>query len=150
LRKTERARLIPELRKHLSEPRSKAYRTASNDFAELTTLLIKIVENERLRLQTAADSILSVAEIIPLTADVFHRAKGIQSACDLSYQDSIVLASVLQHLTDVLPAESAFLNRKTKDFADPNILDMLDKFGCRFFGRFDHALAFIESGLKGR
>lgn len=55
----ERMRLVPELRKHLSElGRSKPYRTASDDFAELTTLLIDSVESERTRLQTAADGIL--------------------------------------------------------------------------------------------
>jgi hypothetical protein len=62
---SERMRLIPELRKHLSElGRSKPYRTAS-DFAELTTLLINSVESERTRLEAAADGILDAAEIIP-------------------------------------------------------------------------------------
>jgi hypothetical protein len=48
------------------------------------------------------------------------------------------------------PTESCFLNRNTKDFADPNIRDVLDGFGCRFFGRFDHALGFIEARFRSQ
>ena len=76
---------------------------------------------------------------------MFHEAKGFQFAYDMSFQDSIVLASVVRHLMETKPAESCFLNRNTKDFALPNIRDMLDEFGCKFFGRFDHALGFIEA-----
>jgi hypothetical protein len=127
----ERMRLIPELRKHLSElGRSKPYRTASDDFAELTTLLIDSVESERMRLQVAADGVLDAAEIIPLTAGVFREAKAFRFGFDMSFQDSIVLASVVLHLMETKPAESCFLNRNTKDFADPNIRDVLDGFGC--------------------
>jgi len=147
----ERMRLIPELRKHLSElGRSKPYRTASDDFAELTTLLIDSVESERMRLQVAADGVLDAAEIIPLTAGVFREAKAFRFGFDMSFQDSIVLASVVLHLMETKPAESCFLNRNTKDFADPNIRDVLDGFGCRFFGRFDHALGFIEARFRSQ
>jgi len=147
----ERSRLIPELRKHLSElGRSKPYQKDSNTFAELTSLLINGGESERARLQVAVDGILNAAEIIPLNSEVFHEAKGFQLAFDMSFQDSIVLASVVRHLTDTKPTESCFLNRNTKDFADPNIRDMLDQLGCRFFGRFDHALDFIEAHLRSQ
>ncbi len=66
----------------------------------------------------------------------------------MSFQDSIVLTSVVGHLKETKPAESCFLNRNTKDFADPNIRDLLDGLGCKFFGRFDHALGFIEAHLR--
>jgi hypothetical protein len=71
---------------------------------------------------------------------MFYRAAGIQTALDMSVQDSIVLASVVHHLAETNPAESFFLNRNTKDFDDPNVREMLEEFGCKFFGRFDNGL----------
>ena len=63
----------------------------------------------------------------------------------MSAQDSIVLASVLSHLGDT--TESCFLNRNTKDFDRPDIREMLDEYGCKFFGRFDEGLRYIEARL---
>lgn len=68
----------------------------------------------------------------------------------MSFQDSVVLSSVVGHWRSAKSAESCFLNRNTKDFADPNIRDLLDQFGCRFFGRFDNALGFIQAHLRGK
>ena len=147
----ERSRLVPELRKHLSElSRSKPYRSASSTLTELTSLLISSGESERARLDGALDGILSAAEVIPLDSDVFHQARGIQLSFDMSFQDSIVLASVIRHLAETNPAESCFLNRNTKDFDDPYIRDILDGLRCKFFGRFDHALSYIEARLSGQ
>ena len=94
------------------------------------------------------DGILKAAEVIPLDSDVFHQAGGIQTGLGMSMQDSIVLASVVRHLAETKPAESCFLNRNTRDFDDPNVRDILEEFGCRFFGRFDHALQYVEAHLS--
>ena len=66
----------------------------------------------------------------------------------MSVQDSIVLASIVSHLAATKPVESCFLNRNTKDFDDPNVQEMLDEFGCKFFGRFDDGLHYIEARLR--
>lgn len=66
----------------------------------------------------------------------------------MSFQDSIVLASVIRHLAETRPAVSCFLNRNTKDFDDPSVREMLDESGCKFFGRFDDALHYIEAHLR--
>jgi predicted nucleic acid-binding protein len=148
-RGNERSRLSAELQKHLSElGRSKTYREVSGNFSELAALLIASAERERAGLQSATDGMLKAAEIIPLNSDVFHQAGGIQVAFDMSVQDSIVLASVVSHLAATKPAESCFLNRNTKDFDDPNVREMLDEFGCKFFGRFDDGLHYIEARLR--
>jgi predicted nucleic acid-binding protein len=148
-RANERSRLSAELQKQLSElGRSKPYREATSSFNEITALLIRSAEIERAGLERATDGILKVAEVIPLDSDVFHTAGGIQVALDMSAQDSIVLASVVRHLAAAKPAGSCFLNRNTRDFADPNVRDMLEDLGCKFFGRFDDAVHFIESRLR--
>lgn len=145
-RGNERTRLSAELQKQLSElGRSKPYREAPSNFSELTALLIRSAERERAGLQHAIEGMLRVAEVIPLDSDVFYQAGGIQVVFDMSAQDSIVLASVVRHLAGTKPAESCFFNRNTKDFDDPNVRDMLDEFGCRFFGRFDDGLHYIEA-----
>ena len=148
-RGNERSRLSAELQKHLSElGRSKTYREVSGNFSELAALLIASAERERAGLQLATDGMLKAAEIIPLDSDVFHQAGGIQVAFDMSVQDSIVLASIVSHLAATKPVESCFLNRNTKDFDDPNVREMLDEFGCKFFGRFDDGLRYIQARLR--
>ena len=145
----ERSRLSAELQRQLSElGRSKTYRDASSSFREITALLIRSAESERAGLERAIDGILKAAEVIPLNSDLFYQAGGIQIALDMSAQDSIVLASVVRHLAETKPAESCFLNRNTRDFDDPNVRDMLEEFRCKFFGRFDHALQYIEGHLQ--
>ncbi|MGO9965687.1 MAG: PIN domain-containing protein [Bryobacteraceae bacterium] len=145
----ERRRLSAELQKQLSElGRSKSYREASSSFNEITALLIRSAESERAGLERAGDGILRAAEVIPLDSDVFYQAGATQLAFDMPAQDSIVLASIVRHLAETKPAESCFVNRNTKDFDLPNVREMLEEFGCRFIGRFDHALQYIEAHLR--
>jgi hypothetical protein len=145
----ERSKLGRELQRQLSElGRSKPYREASSSFNELTALLIRSAEGERAGLERVINGILKTAEVIPLDSEIFYRAAGIQTALDMSIQDSIVLASVVHHLNETKPPESYFLNRNTKDFDDPNVREMLEGLGCKFFGGFDNGLQFIEAQLR--
>jgi hypothetical protein len=140
---------LPNLQKHLSElGRSKTYREAPGNFGELVALLITSAGSERTGLRRVTDGMLKTAEIIPLNSDVFHAASRIQFAFDMPAQDSIVLASIASHLMATKPAESCFLNRNTKDFDVPNVRDVLDQFGCKFFGRFDDGLHYVEARLR--
>jgi hypothetical protein len=148
-KRNKRYSLAEELKGQLSElGRSKPYRDASNDFTQLIALLIGSAERERAGLDGAMHGLLNAAEVIPLDTDLFHRASGIQSAFDMSLQDSLVLASVVQHLANAQPPQSCFLNRNTKDFGNPDVRGVLDDLDCKFFGRFDHALGYIESWLR--
>jgi predicted nucleic acid-binding protein len=146
---SERSKLGTELQRQLSElGRSKPYRDASGSFNELTALLIRSAEGERAGLERAVEGILRTAEVIPLDSNMFYRAAGIRVAFDMSIQDATVLASVVHHLNETKPAESCFLNRNTRDFDDPNVRELLEEFGCKFFGRFDNGLQFIEAQLR--
>ena len=105
----ERSRFIPELRKHLAElARSKSYQKDSPAFTEIVSLVIASEDRERAQLEAAVDALLNVAEIIPLTSEIFQEAKGFQAKFDMSFQDSVVLSSVIGHLRDARPAESCF------------------------------------------
>jgi hypothetical protein len=67
---------------------------------------------------------------------------------ELSLQDALVLASIQLHLDRGRPSESCFLNRNVKDFDDPRVREMLDKYGCKLLGSFDRGLAYIQSRLR--
>jgi hypothetical protein len=58
-----------------------------------------------------------------------------------------MLASIVSHLSETKPVKSCHLNRNTKDFDDPNVRQILDDFGCKFFARFDQGLRYVESCL---
>jgi predicted nucleic acid-binding protein len=145
----ERSRLSAELQKHLSElGRSRPYREAPSTFSELVAILIRSAEHERAGLERTVEEMLKTADVIPLDSGIFHQASAIQLGLDMSAQDSIVLASIVSHLSETKPAESCFLNRNTKDFDDPNVREMLDAFGCKFFARFDDGLRYVEAHLR--
>lgn len=148
-KQSERNRLSTELQQHVSElGRSRAFRASSGTFSELAGLLIRSTEREREGLERAMEAILNAAQVIPLDSDVFRQASGIQTTLDLPVQDSIVLASIYFHLVKTKPDKNCFLNRNTKDFDDPNVREILDEFGCKFFGRFDDGLRFVEASLR--
>jgi hypothetical protein len=142
------AKLSNELKTHLAElGRSKPYRDMPDAFSELAAVLIRSAEQERKGLERVIERMLQTVQMIPLDADVFYSVRTLQVEHGMSAQDSIVLASIVGHLSDTQPVESCFLNRNTKDFDDPKVRERLDFFGCNFFGRFDEGLRYIETHL---
>jgi hypothetical protein len=127
--------------------RSKPYRGVPDDFSALASLLIRSADQERDGLQRVIGGLLRTAEVIPLEGGIVTAGGDLQTAFAMSGQDAIVLASVLQHLDRTKPAESCFLNRNSRDFDDPDVRERLDRFGCRFFARFDHGCQFILARL---
>ncbi len=91
--------------------------------------------------------LLNSASIIPLTADILKEAATYEAPYDLQPQDSIVYASVITHLRENHLQIACFLNRNSKDFDSPNIVDELSGFNCRMIARFDQGLAFIQAQI---
>jgi len=143
-----RNRLNNELQQQLSElGRSKPYRGVPGDFGALASVLIRSADQERDGLQRAIRGLLRTAEVIPLDGGIVRAAGELQTTFAMSGQDAIVLASVLWHLDHTKPPESCFLNRNSRDFDDPDVRERLERFGCRFFARFDHGCQFILAHL---
>lgn len=149
-KKSDREKFIAELRRHRDElGRSKAYRAAMGNLSELVDLLVKSASRERAGLEGVIGRILKVAEIIPLDASVIGLAGAAQIAFDISFQDSIVLASVFSHLGETKPTESCFLNQNTRDFDTPNVKGtLMDQHGCKLFGKFDYGLRYVKARLR--
>jgi hypothetical protein len=147
-KKNARSRLENDLRPQLYElARSRAYREISATFDEYADLLTRSAERERAGLRRTIELLLRAAEVIPLDSGVLDMAGDMEASFELSAQDSIVFASVMSHLGDTEPEQSCFLNRNTRDFDHPGVRKMLDEFSCKFFGRFDEGLRYIEARL---
>ena len=61
--------------------------------------------------------------------------------------DSLVLGSVMTHLSETNPDVSCFLNKNAKDFDTPDVRDELRPYNCRLIGSFEHGLNYISSTL---
>ena len=143
-----RERLRDDLNTELGQlSRSISYREEIQALSNIVGLLTRSEEEEKQRLHSALDQILRLAEVIPTEARTISSAAQLQLSFDLSPQDSVVYASVLQHLDGSERKESCFLNRNAKDFNDPGILATLERYRCKFLPRFDAGLQYIRSRL---
>jgi PIN domain len=146
-----RSRLSSELRPHLNElGRSKQHRDVPASFDALASVLAGSAQLELKGLQRTVLRLLKIVEVIPLDSGILRTATKLQFQYDLSGQDSIVLASVLAHLSLHQAHESCFLNRNHKDFDDPDIRERLNAFACEFFANFDQGLKYISSKLESQ
>jgi predicted nucleic acid-binding protein len=141
-----------ELQRNLETELRQLARTASytariNSIQDIASLLVRSNEEEKQRFIRYRDRLLSIAEIIPLTIDVLREAATHESPYDLTPQDALVYASVIAHLRQHKPPVSCFLNRNSKDFDNPDIVDELDKNHCKMIPRFDHGYDFIQARL---
>lgn len=139
------SQLIQEI-KELS--RSKPYSDFMRDSQEITDLLIRSNEEERKRLDLALSDILTLADIIPIEANVIKSAIAFQNSLNLSPQDSIVYASVVTHLESGVSAPKCFLTKNAKDFVNPDIIEQLTAYECKLLTKFEDGLGYIQSHLE--
>lgn len=128
--------------------RSKPYKDEVEEIHRLTAFLIRSQQEEKDRLLTTLDRLLNITEVIPLESTILSLAAKYQFDHDLRLQDSIVLASVLNHLRTSTSSSKCFLNKDRKDFGDPDIVDALDECGCKILFRFDDGFNYITSQLR--
>jgi predicted nucleic acid-binding protein len=126
--------------------RSKPYKTETDAFQAVVSLLVRSGEEEKQRLFQTRDRLLKVAEVIPLAKDILASAAFLQTKHGISPQDAIVYASMVQHLDLTGPAKCCFLNND-RDFSDPDIEDTLTKRGCRMLFSFSNGYNYIQSQI---
>jgi predicted nucleic acid-binding protein len=125
--------------------RSRPYRESSEKFQELTKLLVDSGEQEKHRLNATLYRILGAAQIIPISLETIRAAIAFQSSRDLSPQDSIVYASILEHLVKAPEGQHCFITKDAKDFANPDVVTDLANYNCRLITKFADGLGFIRS-----
>jgi hypothetical protein len=79
--------------------RSKPYRERVEAIQSITGFLVRSEQEEKESLLSTQSRLLNIAEVIPLSSAVLSSAMAYQADHDLSFQDSIVYASVLNHLS---------------------------------------------------
>ena len=108
-------------------------------------MLIQSNEEEQRRFTQYRDRLLKSAEVVPLTTNILAEAATYEEPYDLTPQDALVYTSVITHLRQYQPSTACFLNRNSKDFDNPDIVNELSKYNCRMIPRFDHGYSFINS-----
>lgn len=136
--------LDAELRQLL---RTAPYADRIKSIQDIASLMIQSNEEERHRFVQCRDRLLKVGEIVALDANILSEAASYETIYDLTPQDALVYASVVTHLRQDLPEQACFLNRNSKDFDSPDIIDELRQLNCRMIARFDRGYSFIQSQL---
>jgi predicted nucleic acid-binding protein len=144
-RKRMKAELDVELRQLA---RTTTYAQRLSGFQNLTALLIDSADEEAKRLEEVRERLLKAGEVIPLEAPTLTVATQYQRVHGLSPQDAIVYAAVLSHLKQHGTAQSCFLNRNSKDFDDPDLVEELNAYNCKLLAQFNTGYQFIRSRLS--
>lgn len=145
----KRQKLSEDLKKELSQlRRSRPYQEQIRTFEDTTAFLVSSQQEQKQKLDAVIKKILKVCQIIPLTAEILTEAIKYQSEYNLEPQDSIVYASVLEHMSKTYERQRCFLNRNSKDFDDPDIKESLNSYNCLMLFRFDNGIGYIKSKLK--
>jgi predicted nucleic acid-binding protein len=124
--------------------RTVSYTARINSIQDISSLLIQSNEEERQRFNLYRERLLRAAEIVPLTTEILSTALKYEAIYDLTPQDSLVYTSVIHHLQRFPSAKSCFLNRNSRDFDNPDIVDELGKNNCIMIPRFDDGFNFIQ------
>ena len=150
---SRQARNRQELQRSLNVELRQLLRTASyasriKSIQDLASLMVQSNEEERNRFIQCRERLLDVGEIVALTAEILSEAASYETTYDLTPQDALVYASVIAHLRRDQPQQACFLNRNSKDFDSPDIVDELNQFNCRMIPRFDDGYGFLQSRLS--
>lgn len=148
-RKKKRQELQQVLDKELRElSRTKSYKNRLDSIENIKSLIIQSSQDASERFVKYREYILKIAKIISLNANILLKAVSAEENYDLSPQDALVYVSVLQHLQENKPDQACFLNRNSKDFKTPDIIDELESLNCRLITQFDAGQKFLESRLS--
>ena len=147
-RSKQRRRLHEQLITAIHElSRSRPYQGSSDEFQELTNLLRRSGEEEKHRLDDTLERILQTVEVIPIGLSTIRPAITFQKSLELSPQDSIVYASILDHLTTASEERRCFITKNSKDFANPDIENELTAHHCQLLTKFADGLGYVRSQL---
>jgi hypothetical protein len=147
-RKKARIQLQEQLDRELRQlDRTADYKSRLQDFQDVTSLLTGSIQEEFQRLEQTRARLLHGAEIISLTPEILSEASVQRAKLDMSAQDAVVYASILQHLIASQPSHSCFVNRNRKDFDAPDIVKELGDHGCKILFNFDRGKDYALSCL---
>lgn len=124
--------------------RSATYSAEVAKFRDITTLLVKSTEEERLNLDRVLAETLQICQLLPLDGTTVARARQLEIAYGLRMQDAIVLASVLLDLDADQGADRCFVSRNVRDFSNPDVEGELNQRDCKYIATFLNAVRYVE------
>jgi predicted nucleic acid-binding protein len=127
--------------------RTASYANRIESIQDIASLMVQSNEEERQRFGQYRERLVNTGEVIALTAEIITEAASCETTYDLRPQDALVYTSVISHLQYDRPQKACFLNRNSKDFDSPDIVDELNQFNCRMIPRFDSGYRFLQSQL---
>lgn len=147
-RSKQRLELGRQLKTAIDElSRSRPYQGSSDEFQGLTDLLSRSEKEEKRQLDDTLQRMLQMVEVIPIGLSIIRAAITFQESRGLSPQDSIVYASILDHLATESENCSCFITKDSKDFANPDIENELTAHNCRLLTKFADGLGYVRSRL---
>lgn len=129
--------------------RSSPYQESAHGFWDITNLLIRSGEEEKHRLNKTLEKILQTVEVIPIDLSTIRASIKLQKCRNLSPQDALIYASILDHL-EKKESDSfgCFITKNSKDFANLDIENDLAAHNCKLLTRFADGLGYVRSRLK--
>ncbi len=119
----------------------------ANHIQTMTDILLQSISQDFDRLNLVLSRLAGIAEFISLSPPSLTLAQTYQRTIRMEPPDSLVLASVIVHLSETNPGTSCFLNKNIKDFGEPNVKNELSNRACRLIYNFEHGLNYISSTL---
>ena len=113
----------------------------------LIDALRESIYRDNFRLSQVLSRLAGAAEFISLSPSSLVLAQEYQRDIQIEPPDSLVLGSVVSHLSETNPDECCFLNKNVKDFDAPSVRDELRPYDCRLIGSFEQGLNYISSAL---
>lgn len=110
----------------------------------LRGLTVRAVDLARTGHEAARTRVLEVAEVLPVDATTLRMAESVRASHSLELPDAVMLATVLLDV-ERSDEDSLFVNKNTKDFGDPRVVQELRSHRCRHIGNFASALEAVRA-----
>lgn len=127
--------------------RSQPYSQIVERSRDIVSLLTTSTEEEKQRLDDTLTRILECSVVLPIDGTTLKSALEFHGTLNLSPQDSLVYAAVVNHLNNSPTDPKCFLNRDSKDFLIADIDSQLTSLGCRMIPEFARGLEYIQRSL---
>ena len=147
-RSRRRNQLYQALTREMDElSRSVPHADTVENLRELAPILRRSGDEDIRRLNATLIGILEPALAIPMESVILEAAIEFQTSLGLSPQDAIVYSSIVNHLSSAPAGPKCFLNKNSRDFVNPRIVERLAADGCRLITGFSDGLGYINSQL---
>lgn len=148
-RARRRDRFVSTVNEQLRELRRSPYH--EDEIEPLTRIpaAIELINAREIeRLVEIVERTLAIATLIPTDLPVFRQAMTLRREHDLSVPDSIIYVAVITHLSkNRTSGPHSFINKNSKDFQDPAIIDTLSNLSCTFLPSFSAGASLFDKNL---